>query len=70
MLKNITKLECIVNDKEFVFLCDCDSPVVCVKEALTQFLKYACNIEDKVKADQEAQKSENESCECVEPKPE
>lgn len=70
MLKNITKLECRVNEKDYAFMCDMDSPVPCVKEALVQFLKYVSNIEDKAKADQEAKNSACESCENVEPQPE
>ena len=76
MLKNISKLECKVNDKEFVFLCDNDSPTTCVKEALLQFIKFVGNIEDQALAKQaenaptECKAFPCETCECEEIQPE
>lgn len=63
MIKNISKLECIVNEKPYQLLCDMDSPLECVKEALFQFQKYIGQIEDQVKAqqEQEQKKSEDEN---------
>ncbi len=40
MLKNITRLEHIASDKVFHFLCDMDSPVELVKNALRSFMEY------------------------------
>lgn len=52
MLKNITKLEIQVLGKIYHLLCDHDSPLEHVKEALFQFLKYVGQIEDAAKAQQ------------------
>lgn len=54
MLKNITKLECAVNEKIYQFLCDQDSPIEHVKEALFQFGKYIGQIEDNIRQSQAA----------------
>jgi len=63
MLKNISRLECIVNDKIFHLFCDMDSPLDCVKEALFQFQKYIGQVEDAVKKqkEEEEKKEEEES---------
>lgn len=55
MLTNISKLQVQVDNKAYQFLCDVDSPLASVKEALFQFSKYVGSIEDQVKANQEAQ---------------
>jgi hypothetical protein len=60
MLKNITRIEHKVNDRVFHLFCDSDSPLNEVKEALVEFLKIVGNIEDQVKANQEAQKAQPE----------
>lgn len=60
MLKNISKLECKVNERTFQFLCDGESLVGEVKEALFQFLKFVGEIEDKAKAAQEQKELEND----------
>lgn len=67
MLKNISRLECIVNDKVFHFLCDMDSSIETVKEALSQFQKYTILVEDAVKAAQQQiqpnqKQEENKDC--------
>jgi hypothetical protein len=49
MLKNLSRLECIVADKSYQLLCDIDSPLESVKEALFQFQKYIGQVEDAVK---------------------
>lgn len=59
MLKNISKLEIQVGEKVFQFLCDMDSPLDNVKEALFQFQKYIGQVEDQVKA--QTQKAEQQS---------
>jgi hypothetical protein len=58
MLKNIVKLELKIGDKIYQFLCDNDSPLEYVKEALFQFQKYVGCIEDQIKAQQEQAKVE------------
>jgi len=61
MLKNIVKLEHTVNDKVFQLICDNDSPLECLKEALFQFQKYVGQIEDNVRLQQEKAKAEAEA---------
>ncbi len=60
MLKNISRLECTVNEKSYRFDCDNDSPLEHVKEALFQFQKYIGFVEDSVKAQKEADKEKSE----------
>lgn len=70
MLKNISKLQCKVGEKDYNLLCDNDSPLEHVKEAILQFLKYVQLVEDQVKEQIEAQKSATEqSVEIEEVKP-
>lgn len=61
MLKNIVKLEHIIEEKVGHFLCDNDTPIPAAKEMLLQFLKYIGQIEDNIKAQQEAAKAEKEA---------
>lgn len=68
MLKNISRLETKVNEKIYQFLCDLDSPLPEVKEALFQFVKYVGQIEDQIKLKQDQEKQEVEVNE--DPKPE
>ncbi len=60
MLKNCTRLECVVNDKTAHFYCDTDTPLEVAKEMIFQFQRYVGNIEDQVKAAQEAQKAKEQ----------
>jgi hypothetical protein len=60
MLKNIIRLEHSVGNKVYHFLCDNDSPLDHVKEALFQFTKYAGQIEDQMKTQQEQIKKAQE----------
>jgi len=60
MLKNLSRLEHVIGDKVYHFVCDNDSPLNEVKEALFQFLKYVGQIEDSVKAQQEKAAKEKE----------
>lgn len=48
MLTNISKLEVKVDGKSFSLLCDFDSPLTSVKEALFQFTKFIAKIQDDV----------------------
>ncbi len=56
MLKNITRLEHEIGEKSYHFLCDMDSPLNEVREALCQFLKYIGNLEDELRVKFEAEK--------------
>ena len=52
MQKNLTQLEYKIAEKVYRFICDPDSPLEHVKEALFQFAKYAGTVEDAIKAQQ------------------
>jgi len=60
MLKNISRLEIIIDKKSHQYTCEMDSSTEHVKEALFQFLKYVGQIEDAVKKQQEEIKKEEE----------
>ena len=56
MLKNMSQLKCSIDNREFFFHCDSDSPLATCKEALFQFQKYIGQIEDAaIKAHEEKQ---------------
>jgi hypothetical protein len=63
MLKNISQLECKVNDKIYHFTCDMDAPLHEVKEAIFQFQLYVGRIEEAVKAKQTEEQSKVENIE-------
>lgn len=50
MLKNLVKLEFQIADKIYHFMCDPDSPIEHIKEALFQCQKYIGAVEDNIKA--------------------
>lgn len=56
MLKTKSQLEIKVNEKIYQFLCDHDSPLTDVKEAIFQFSKYVDYLEESAKAQQDQQK--------------
>lgn len=58
MLKNLSKIELTIDNRLYQLLCDNDSPLHHVKEALFQFQKYIGQIEDQAKKQQEAIKVE------------
>ena len=60
MLKNIIKLEHEVGEKSYQFLCENDSPIASIKEALVKFLQYVGQIEDQIKANQPSVEPEKE----------
>jgi hypothetical protein len=55
MQKNVVRIEFTIADKDYHFMCDADSPLEHVKEALFQCQKYIGMIEDNIKAAQAAQ---------------
>jgi hypothetical protein len=64
MLKNCTRLECIVNEKTGHFYCDIDTPLPIAKEMIFQFQKYIGLVEDQVRtAEEEAKKKEEPASE-------
>ena len=58
MLKNLSKLELVIENKLYQLLCDHDSPLASVKEFLFQCQKYIGQIEDNLKAQQDQVKPE------------
>jgi len=58
MIRNLAQLEVMVGDKIYRLLCDQDSPIAAVKEALFQLSSYVAKIEEKVAED--AKKAEEE----------
>lgn len=61
MIKNISRLEAIIDGKVCHFTCDCDTSTVIVKEALFQFLKCIGQLEDAAaKAQQQKQDQKEE----------
>jgi hypothetical protein len=57
MLKMLSQLEHTVENKVCRFVCEHDTPIAFVKEALFQFQKYIGQLEDQAKA-QQAQQAE------------
>ncbi len=53
MIKNISRLESIIENKVGHFLLDSDTPIHIAKEMLFQFLKYIGQIEDAARAQQD-----------------
>jgi hypothetical protein len=59
MLKNLSQLEHKIGSNVYSFLCDPNSPLNEVKDALLKFLTFVGQVEDQVKAQQDAaQKAE------------
>lgn len=58
MLKNITQLEVIVNEKSIRLLADMDTNIYCVREALIQFNKYVDTIEKAAKESKESSREQ------------
>jgi len=50
MLKNVTQLEVLIENKSYRFICDIDSPTTHCKEALFQFNKYIGQLEDQARS--------------------
>ncbi len=61
MLKNVIKLETVVNGKAFTFISDDQPTSIDIKEALFHFIKFIGQIEDQAKAQQEAAKQPEEN---------
>jgi len=60
MLKNISKLEVIIEGKTIQLLCDSDTPTTSIKEALFQYLKFIGQFEDAAKAAKDTITEESE----------
>jgi len=58
MIKNVTQIEAIVNDKSGKFLLDSDTSLAIAKEMCYIFLKIIGQIEDAAKAQSETNKDE------------
>jgi hypothetical protein len=59
MLKNLSQLEHVVENRVCRFVCDNDAPIHVIKECLFQFQRYIGQVEDYAKAQVEQQKSQN-----------
>lgn len=70
MIKNKTQIEAEVDGKKYHLLCDHDSPIAHVKEALFQFIKYMGHLEEKIASDQKQEEfvDKKEEVEKEEPK--
>jgi len=66
MLKNLCELSHQVENKVCRFICDNDTPIHFIKEALFQFQKYIGAVEDAAKAQQENKEHEIEDLKPVE----
>lgn len=51
MQKQLTQLEAKIGEKTYQFVCDPDSPLAHVKEALFQFVKHVMDIQSKIEAE-------------------
>lgn len=70
MIKTKAQLEHKIGERIFHFLCDNDSPLHEVKEALSQFIGHVTNIENAAKEQQEAaekKKAEEAGIPVIEP---
>ena len=55
MLKNIVQIKEVINEKDYTFLCDNDSPTVDIKEFCYRLMKFCGQIEDQAQAQRDAQ---------------
>jgi hypothetical protein len=55
MLSQLSVFAHQIENRAFHLLCDPNSPLSHVKEALAQFMKHVGNLEDQIKANAEAQ---------------
>lgn len=62
MLKNISRLEHVIGDKVYHFICDQDSPLHEVKESVLEFLKFVGRVEDNAKEQAKAQAELDAMC--------
>jgi len=60
MIKNFSRLECKVSEKESHFYVEVDTPIVVVKEMLFQLQKYVGAVEDQINAQQKKVEAEKE----------
>lgn len=57
MLSNLVQLKHIVGEKAIHLICDNDTEIPSIREALCKFLSYVQQVEDKVKEQQAAQQT-------------
>ena len=62
MLKNIARLESVVENRVGHFLLDNDTPIHIAKEMLFQFIAFLGKIEDAAKAQQEKDNASESKC--------
>lgn len=64
MKKDIVQLECMIGERRFQFLCESNSTIVEVKEALSQFISYATQVANAAALEQQ-KKQEQEVSEVI-----
>lgn len=57
MLKNIAQINEVINERNYTFLCDNDSPTIDIKEFCYRLMKFVGQIEDQAKVQQDAEKA-------------
>ena len=70
MLSNISKLEVVVGNKVYQLLCEVNSPLEHVKEALNQFGNFVGQIEQMAKKVETSVENKVEAIKQEDPKPE
>ncbi len=65
MIKNLAQIELNVADKTYRLVCDQDSPINAVKEALFQFSSYVARLEEKIAEDMKKVEEEKAKVEVV-----
>lgn len=63
MLKVVAQIECVIDGKIGRFILDQDTPTIVAKEMCFQFQKIIGQIEDNIKAQQEAAKAAEQPAE-------
>lgn len=53
MMKNIVKLEIKINERDYQFLCDNDSPLDDIKNCLNQYMNFIDQVHEQAKKQQE-----------------
>ena len=65
MIKALSKIEVVIENRSYQLLCDTDSPLAHVKDALFQFSKHVGVIEDHIAKLQQEQKEKEEASKIV-----
>gem|GEM_PF-6275631 len=55
-------MECVIGERTYHFLCDCDSPITEAKDCLNVFIKHLEQVEEAVLKAAELKASEEKNC--------